>query len=490
MADRSRLSRLVWGALMPGVRTPGVEAWVHAALAAGVESVCLFGDAVGSPARVGSTVRALRRSASDLLVATDEEGGEVTRIEAVAGSRFLSARALGVVDDLDVTGAQARLMGRLLRRVGVDWTLAPVADVNVDPRNPVIGVRSYGPDAVRAGEHVAATVTGLQTAGVVATPKHFPGHGDTHVDSHEDLPVLSVEQAALDGRELVPFRAAIASGCASVMTGHLLVRVLDAHAPASLSRPITTGLLRGQLGFDGVVVTDAVEMGAVAGVDRERLAAATVAALAAGADVVCLGAADQERALADSAAAVLAAVRDGVLDVTLLESAAERRRALRQVGSDSASTQVAADAGLLAEAASRSLTVDGDVRVDRGVDVLTVAARPGYAAGPTGWRLAPRLRSLGVDVRAVTEPSPGRRLVIEVRDAWKDDRLRAMLDDALARRPDAVVVDVGWPTDLGSSAAGQVRTYGTGALSATLAACLLAGVEPVAVVRPLIAESL
>jgi len=497
MATQEDVSRLVWGALMPGVSGPSVEPWQRAAFAAGVESVCLFAGAVGSPSRVAATVRALHRVAPGVLVATDEEGGEVTRVEAVAGSSLLSARALGIIDDLDVTRAQARLQARLLRQVGVHWTFAPVADVNVDPRNPVIGVRSFGPDAGCVGAHVAAAVEGLQRGGIVATAKHFPGHGDTHVDSHEDLPTLDVDAETLDARELVPFRHAIAAGVASVMTGHLRVPVLDADLPVSLSRAATTGLLREQLGYTGVVVTDAVEMGAVSGPGRERLAAAVVSALLAGADVVCLGADDQERALADSAAAVLTAVADGTLPIALLERAAQRRAMLRTVTARAdretdRAAGVDADIDLVASAAPRGLLVDGDVVLSTpGVDVLTVAARPGYAAGPTGWRLAPRLAAADLDVHEVSSvpARDGRGLVIEVRDAWKDPALADALAGALAARPDAIVVDVGWPTPLDLPVRGYLATHGTGALAATVAAQLIAGGDAVAAAASLIHTS-
>ena len=494
MATQEHVSRLVWGALMPGVSGSGVEPWHRAAFAAGVESVCLFADAVGSPARVAATVRALRRVVPSLLIATDEEGGEVTRVEAVAGSSLLSARALGVIGDVEVTRAQARLQARLLRRAGVDWTFAPVADVNVDPRNPVIGVRSFGLDAAQVGEQVAAAVEGLQQGGIAATAKHFPGHGDTHVDSHEDLPTLDVDLATLEARELVPFRHAIGAGVASVMTGHLRVPVIDPVAPMSLSRAATTGLLREQLGYAGVVVTDAVEMGAVSGPGREHLAAAVVAGLLAGADVVCLGAEGQERAVSDSADAVFAALADGTLSVEVLEDAARRRASLRYIGARSAAADlealVDADVERLSAAAPRSLAISGEARVRTpGVDILTVAARPGYAAGPTGWRLAQRLVAAGFDVREVSSAVPDdtdRDLVIEVRDAWKDPALTAELSEALDARPDAVVVDVGWPAPPTVSVRGYVATHGTGALAATLVAAVLAGRDPVDAARSLI----
>jgi beta-N-acetylhexosaminidase len=323
------LTRLIHGALMPGVSASEPEPWVGEALASGVETVCLFGEAVGSPEITRRTTSALRTLSPDLIISLDEESGDVTRVEALRGSSFLAPLALGAIDDVDVTRASARLVGRLLRDVGVDWTLAPVADVNVDPANPVIGVRSFGSDAAGVAEHAAAFIEGLQAQGVLACAKHFPGHGDTSVDSHEALPVLAVEPETLDERELAPFRAAIAAGVASIMTGHLLVPSLDPQSAASASAAITTGLLREQLGYEGVVITDAIEMAAVSGPDRSGIGPAAVSALLAGADVVCIGAADQEAALGTCVEAIRAAVADGRLGQDVLRAAADRRQRMR-----------------------------------------------------------------------------------------------------------------------------------------------------------------
>jgi beta-N-acetylhexosaminidase len=473
------VARLVWGALMPGVSTHPVEPWVSAALANGVQSVCLFAEAIGSPERTRETVRALRAISPDLLISTDEEGGEVTRLQTNAGSSFLSPLALGVVDDPAVTRATGRLLGGMLRASGIDWTLAPVADVNVDPRNPVIGVRSFGGDATQAADHVAAFISGVQAVGVIATAKHFPGHGDTHVDSHESLPTVDADLSLLRARELVPFRAAIDVAVASVMTGHLLVSAVDPDAPASLSRAVTTDLLRDELDFAGVIVTDAVEMGAVSGPAREQLPAAVVTALKAGADVVCIGAADQERALEASAAAVFAALAAGDLDVEVLVVAAERRSAL-MAGRDHelADSSVEDDEALVADAAVRSLRVHGNPLVTgRGIDVLRTSAAPGYAAGETRWGVARHLAAFGLDVRivAAAPQTADRDLVIEVRDAWKRPELILALDEATRLRPDAVIVDFGWPARVLPVSRGSITTHGTGNLSSALAACQLAG---------------
>lgn len=470
------IRRLAFGALMPGVNTAQIERWLVDAIAAGVESVCLFSDAIGTVERTRATAAALHSLNPALLVATDEEGGEVTRLESTTGSSLLSALALGAIDDPAVTAASARIEGRMLAGVGIDWTFAPVADVNVDPRNPVIGVRSFGKDAAAVGAHVAAYVAGVQRAGVLATAKHFPGHGDTHVDSHESLPALDVTLDDLRAREMVPFVAAINAGVASVMTGHLLVSAIDPVNPASLSSAVTSDLLRGELGFDGVVVTDAVEMGAVAGADRSNLANAAVQALIAGADVVCLGAADQQVATIESVKAIVASVAAGLLSVERLAHAAARRRRVRLLATDAG--EVALDITLVADAATRSIRTHGLTQLDnRAVDVLRISAAPGYAAGPTAWGVGLHLEAHGFDVAMVSDipTDVGRTLVVETRDVWKSTVLLESLQRTLRARPDAVVVDFGWPIDPLPGTAAWVTTHGSGLLSSVLAACALTG---------------
>src|SRR5437773_7380516 len=170
------------------------------------------------------------------------------------------------------------------RAVGVHWIYAPDADVNNNPGNPIINTRSFGEDPARVAEFVSAFVRGVEENGALATAKHFPGHGDTAADSHVDLPVIHADRERLEHLELVPFRAAIAAGVSTVMTGHLSIPALepDANTPATLSSNILTGLLRKELGFNGLVVTDAMDMGGIT--VRYAPGEAAVRAVAAGAD--------------------------------------------------------------------------------------------------------------------------------------------------------------------------------------------------------------
>ncbi|SCF34286.1 beta-N-acetylhexosaminidase [Micromonospora viridifaciens] len=219
-----------------------------------------------------------------LLLSTDQEQGAVVRLGPPA-TQFPGNMALGAGRSVDDAGTAARITGQELRAVGINQDLAPVADVNVNPANPVIGVRSFGEDPSIAADMVAAQVTNYQAAGVAATVKHFPGHGDTAVDSHSGLPVIAHSRAELDRIDLPPFRAAIARGADAIMTAHIVVPALDPSGdPATLSHPILTGLLRQELGYDGVVVTDSLGMAGV----RQKYGDARVPVLAlrAGVDIL------------------------------------------------------------------------------------------------------------------------------------------------------------------------------------------------------------
>ncbi|WP_426569458.1 glycoside hydrolase family 3 N-terminal domain-containing protein [Streptomyces canus] len=198
-----------------------------------------------------------------LLISTDQEHGIVCRIGSPA-TLFPGAMAIGAGGSRADARTLGRLAGRELRAMGVRQDYSPVADVNVDPANPVIGVRSFGAEPEAVATLVAEEIRGYRSAGVAATAKHFPGHGDTAVDSHYGFPVITHTREEWEKLDEVPFRAAIAAGADSIMTAHILVPALDASGdPATLSHPVVTGLLRERLGFDGVVVTDALDMAGV-----------------------------------------------------------------------------------------------------------------------------------------------------------------------------------------------------------------------------------
>ncbi|MFD4376940.1 glycoside hydrolase family 3 protein [Streptomyces sp. NPDC058527] len=321
------LTRDALTVLQPGFVGTTAPDWLLRRIGEGLSSVGLFGRNVVSPEQLARLTAQLRAEREDVLVAIDEEGGDVTRLEVNEGSSFPGNYALGRVDDVELTRAVARELGRRLIACGIDLNWAPSADVNSNAENPVIGVRSFGPDPDLVARHTVAYVDGLQAVGVAACTKHFPGHGDTNVDSHDALPRIDVDLATLHARELVPFRAAIAAGTKAVMSAHILLSALDTERPATLSPQILTGLLRQELGFDGLIVTDGMEMQAVAatyGIER-----GSVLAIAAGADAICVGGGlcdeDTVLRLRD---ALVDAVRTGELPEERLADAAARVRAL------------------------------------------------------------------------------------------------------------------------------------------------------------------
>ena len=264
---------------------------------------------------------------SPLIVAIDEEGGTVSRIGKI-GTLMPSAMALGAGRDPAVARAVYASSGAEIGALGVTLDFAPVADANTNPRNPVIGTRSFG-DAPIARTLVSAAVAGLHDSRIAATAKHFPGHGDASVDSHKDLPVVEAGLDRLRSVEFEPFRAAIAAGVDVVMTAHVALPLIDAAGvPATLSRAVITGLLRDELGYDGVICTDCMQMEAVA--SRYPAGEAAVLAIAAGVDFVTYS--SSVKAAMEAVAAIRDAIRSGRLDADQVGRSLERIEALRRRG--------------------------------------------------------------------------------------------------------------------------------------------------------------
>jgi beta-N-acetylhexosaminidase len=214
-------------------------------------------------------------------VAVDQEGGSVVRVGYRAV--FPSAMAIGATGDPRNAERAARAVAEGLLADGITVNHAPVCDVNVEPRNPVIGTRSFGDDAERVAQFTAAWVRGSEGAGVASTPKHFPGHGDTSLDSHFTRPDVTADRATLERRELMPFRSAFAAGATTVMSAHIRYPALDTDAPATISRPILTDLLRHELRFDGLSLTDSLDMSGIADISIEDV---VVTGLEAGVDAM------------------------------------------------------------------------------------------------------------------------------------------------------------------------------------------------------------
>lgn len=294
----------------------------------GAGSIIVMGRNYARPEQLRATLAELQSLAAvPLFVAVDQEGGSVNRF-GPPFTAFPGNMALGAIarDAAGLTRAQAELQAEELTAIGVNWNFAPVLDVNNNPDNPIIGIRSYGSDPARVAELGAAAVEGYQRNGLLACAKHFPGHGDTGVDSHHALPTIPGDRERLNSVELVPFRAAIAAGVGAIMTTHILFPALDSVNPATLSPAILTGLLRQELGYNGVVITDCLEMGAIA--DGVGVANATVEAIKAGADValICHTLSVQR----ESRQALLDAVRSGELPESRLDEAVERVLAAKQ----------------------------------------------------------------------------------------------------------------------------------------------------------------
>ncbi|WP_432074868.1 glycoside hydrolase family 3 protein [Streptomyces wuyuanensis] len=468
LVDRTdTLTRDALAVLQPGFVGTTAPDWLLRRIGEGLSSVGLFGRNITSPGQLAALTARLRAEREDVLVAIDEEGGDVTRLEVRTGSSFPGNYALGSVDDVELTRAVAAELGRRLAECGVDLNWAPSADVNSNQDNPVIGVRSFGADPALVARHTAAYVRGLQSAGVAACTKHFPGHGDTAVDSHHALPQIDVELATLHSRELQPFRAAISAGSKSVMSAHILLPALDPDRPATLSPQVLTGLLRRELGYDGLIVTDGMEMQAISavyGIER-----GSVLAIAAGADAICVGGglADEDTVLR-LRDALVTAVRKGELPEERLAEAAARVRALADW------TRGARGAASEPGAASQEGTAPGTeigltaarraVRVtmgDRPSEPLTTA--PYVAAftpvaniavgDETPWGVAAELSRLlpGTEtgtyadaaVDDVLRAAGGRRIVAVVRDAHRHPWMSQSLDALVAARPDTIVVEMG-----------------------------------------------
>jgi beta-glucosidase-like glycosyl hydrolase len=472
MSDQS-LERLVNATLLvpfPGAVPPR---WVLEALDHGLSGVTLFainGNVPGTGELASLTARL--REVSDALVSIDEEGGDVTRLAHETGSPYPGSAALGALDEPGTTRRVYRSLGAELRGTGVNFDLAPSADVNTADDNPIIGTRAFGSDPELVARHVTAAVTGLQEAGVAACAKHFPGHGATSQDSHLEIPAVDADLALLERRELVPFRAAITAGVRSIMTAHLRVPELTGTTPATLSPEAITGLLRGTLGYDGVVVTDALDMRAAS--DAIGIPEAAVRALAAGSDLLCLGTKEYEDSVRTIRERIVEAVRDGRLPAERLEEAAARVAALKTWLAVPRTAEV--DRGIGLEAARRAVRVSGSPAVGAPPLVLELQAPSNIAVGPVPWGLSPwapdavRVDAETAGAGALLTRAAGRPLVVVVRDAHRYRTHRDLVSVLLSARPDAVLVEMGLPVWQPESAPTYVATYGATRANARAAA--------------------
>jgi len=349
-------------------------------------------DNVRNPRQIATLSNGLQAAAVrqrmhiPLLISTDQEGGAVVFRLVAPATAMPGNMALGASRSQAAAWRSAQVIGTELAAVGINQDYAPVADVNVNPANPVIGVRSVGEDPQLVSRLVAAQVDGYHDGGVATVAKHFPGHGDTAVDSHFGLPEVTHTREQLEAIDLPPFRAAIRTGVDTIMTAHVVLRSIDpSGAPATMSRPILTGLLREELRYDGLIVTDALDMGGATGTYPPNVA--PVEAFKAGADQLVLA---PQMDVAYSA--VLAAVRSGEISKRRLDESVQRILRLKlkrglfhrsQVDPDRAERVVGAPEHL---AAAQAITDRTTTLVRNDAGVLPLSADPRRVL-VTGWGL-------------------------------------------------------------------------------------------------------
>lgn len=296
----------------------------------GIGGVIYFARNIETPEQVARMTAELQQAAAEggkapLWISIDQEGGMVARItEGVA--LMPGGMAIAAAGSVEDAYQAALISGRELSAMGINLNYTPVLDVNNNARNPVIGVRSFGESPEKVADYGAATIRGFQDAGVAATAKHFPGHGDTDVDSHLDLPTVRHDRARMDSVELVPFRRAIAEGVDAMMSAHIYFPALEQEKfPVTLSKAVLTGLLREELGFGGIIMTDCMEMNAIA--EHYGTVEASVLAIEAGADIVLIShRADRQLAAIE---AILHAVAEGRISETRIDDSVRRLLALK-----------------------------------------------------------------------------------------------------------------------------------------------------------------
>jgi beta-N-acetylhexosaminidase len=521
------LGRLADAVLIPPFAGGAAPDWIRAAIAGGLGGVTLFGPNVHDREQLGRLTASLLSAGPEPVIAIDEEGGDVTRISHRTGSDYPGNAALGAVDDVALTRSVYAAMGADLAALGINLDLAPSVDVNTAADNPVIGTRAFGADPALVARHGAAAVAGLQSAGVAACAKHFPGHGSTTLDSHLVMATVDAPLSVLRERDLPPFEAAIAAGVRAIMPSHLRVPELTGELPASLSHRALTGLLRGELGFTGVIVSDGLEMRAVS--EPYGIPEAAVQAVIAGTDLLCLGRDQDQESFLAVRAALVAAVQEGRLSAARLEDAAARVAELRgwmagaraaggglaaaagaahpaiadgagAFGGASAARRTSAVRGATGTAASPAATDDviGLAAARRAVAVrgslpelhqplvVTLVPPSNLAVGTVPWGLAafvPPGSSREISTATATSDLPdvvsavltaaaGRSLIAVVRDAHRYPVASRAVQLLLAERPDAVVVEMGlpvWQPDAGT----YVASYGAARSNSRAAAEVL-----------------
>ena len=442
--------------LLPGFVGTELPEWLASRLRAGLAGVCLFGQNIRSREQLRALTDAIRAANPNALIAIDEEGGDVTRLYADEGSPYPGNALLGRINDIQLTAEVAATVARELRSVGVNLNFAPDVDINSNPDNPVIGVRSFGDDPWTVAAHTTAWVVAHEDEGVAVSAKHFPGHGDTAQDSHLALPVVDESLETLRDRELVPFVAAISAGASSIMTSHIVLPQLDPSGPATFSSAILSGLLRDSLHFEGVIVSDALDMKGASG--ELGIPAAAVRAIAAGCDLLCIGTRNTDEQLADIEAALDAAVADGSLPAERLADATARVAALAASVAEPTALSDAPHPSFDLDRAIGAFQVADEVVVEANAKIFTLETVANIAVGASPWGLS----AAGADTVPVYEAGPvpehPGQLILVGKDNHRRDWTREFIDRTRSARPSTIVVDMGWPS--ADRAYADVATFG------------------------------
>ncbi|WP_329054274.1 sugar hydrolase [Streptomyces violaceus] len=461
--------------------TAGVPDELKRLVDRGLGGVILFTRNVRDAEQVRRLTAELRALRPGLLVGIDNEGGGIGHLVGAGAPEVPGSFALGVADDPALTGRCADALAGHLASLGITVSYAPVADLQHHPRNPIVRTRSFGAEPAPAARHLRAWIAATERRGVASCAKHFPGHGGTETDSHHGIAVdpRSYDELRAD---FEPFRAAVDAGVPMIMSAHVVYPALDPERPATLSRRILGDLLRHELDFDGVLVSDALEMKAIA--DRYGEAAGARIALAAGADQVIVAVPDLEVTLA-CRDTVLGALRTGVLPEERVREAAGRVRRLAVRYAAPAGAVDGWDAGAGLEAARRAVRGRPVPSGVRGAHVVDLFPPPHPALNWGGEDLLTAVRAVDPTATgtAVTgDPADPDAVVEEILRACGDtplavatcdaglhpwqERLRAAL---MSRRPDAVRIDTGLPEG------GALCSYGRGRVNLRAVAEALAG---------------
>ncbi len=463
------LDRAILAHFSPGFGGTEIPDWLYPWLENGLGGLTLFSSNCPSIDQTALLIEKIRAISPNIVISIDEEGGDVTRLFVTEGSPFPTPALLGRCDDLKLTHDSFFELGKILKSIGIDLNLAPVADVSVMTENPIVGVRAFSDDVSIVERHIPEAVNGLQRAGVAACVKHFPGHGGVVEDSHHQLPKLPGTKEELEHTHVRPFKAAIASNVASVMTGHIVIPSLDPIDPASCSEKVTRQYLRNELGFSGLVVTDALDMGALGG--PKKIHQSALRALKAGADILCFsGLYDQSVFIETSFNTIKDALSTGTLGAEeILANGTRLNSWKRPVSQGSSMPQQIAT-----ERFQKGLEIRGDIRLlGESIQLIELSADPTIAAGFVGWGLRRSLTHAGIKVKlessdvSLDGPESG-QVIVAFRDAFRDSKILAALERIYRQRPDTIFVDMGWPTRR-FTPANIIRTFGSSALASELA---------------------